>query len=100
MLLRCLTLSACLVLQGCRTIGDRPRLIHVKMSIGRSAAFLPVFLANRLGFYEKHGLTVTIDDGPPSTTKTTQALLGGSVDIAGGLFEQTLLTASQGQVIT
>src|SRR3954470_7862393 len=61
--------------------------------------FCPVLIAERLGMYEKHGLPASIED-TKGTTKTTQALLGGSVDVAGGLFENTLSAAAQGQTIT
>src|SRR4051812_39702769 len=100
MLLRCLLLSACLFLHGCGSSRDRPRLIPVKMSIGRGLGFLPVYLSEQLGLYKKHGLAVSLEDVASSTTKTTQALLGGSVDVAGGMFEQTLSTALQGHIIS
>jgi len=100
MLLRCLVISACLFLQGCQSSRDRPRLIPVKMSIGRGLGFLPVYLSHQLGLYKKYGLVVSLEDAASSTTKTTQALLGGSADVAGGIFEQTLSTALQGHTIT
>jgi NitT/TauT family transport system substrate-binding protein len=93
-------LLGCLLLQGCAGRRDQLKPIPVRMMVGRSIAFLPVLLAERLGLYEKEGLAASIDTTPVSTTTTTQALLGGSVDVAGGLYEQTLSTAVQGQIIT
>ncbi len=48
--------------------------------------------------YEKQGLAVTIDEAS-RTTKSTQALSGGSAEVAGGMYEQTLATAAREQTI-
>src|SRR3954470_15546679 len=88
-----------LLLVGCRNKTEHAQLIPVRIMVGRSTSFLPVLLAQRLGMYKKQGLAVSIED-VPGTTKTTQALLGGSVDLAGALHEQTLSTALQGQTLT
>ena len=88
-----------LILGSCGKQAEHSRLVAVKMMVGRSPCFLPVLLAQQLGLYRKQGLAVTIDDAS-STTKTTQALLGGSVDVAGGMYEQALTTAAQGQSVT
>jgi NitT/TauT family transport system substrate-binding protein len=87
-----------LSLNGCKRSTKSTSLIPVKIMVGRSTSFCPVLLAQQLGFYEKHGLAASIED-TNSTTKTTQALLGGSVDVAGGLFENTLSAAAQGKPI-
>ena len=88
-----------LVLASCRKQAEHTRLIPVRIMIGRSTSFLPVLLSQRLRFYRNQGLDVRIDDAAPSTTRSTQALLGGSVDVAGGMYEQTVTTAAQGQSI-
>src|SRR5436305_4992640 len=96
--LSCPVSLACLPLSGCKSAGTSSSHIPVRIIVGRSTSFCPVLIAQRLGMYEKHGLAASIED-TNSTTKTTQALLGGSVDVAGGLFENTLSAAAQGQTI-
>lgn len=86
MLRRCGLLFLCLLLQGCGARKEHTHLIPVRLVVGLGIAFLPVHLAHQLGFYQQEGLAVTLEDAP-STTKTTQALLGGSADVAGGLYE-------------
>ncbi len=95
----CQILLGCLLLQSCRHGADQKSLIPVRIMIGRSTSWLPLLLAQRLNFAEKHGLKLSIEE-PSSTTKSTQALLGGSVDVAGGMYEQTLSTGLQGHTLT
>jgi NitT/TauT family transport system substrate-binding protein len=97
--LRCQLLLGCALLHSCDPHLDRKQLIPVRIMIGRSTGFLPVLIAEQLGMYRNQGLAVTIDD-TSSTTKSTQALFGGSVDVAGGMYEQTLATALQGRTVT
>lgn len=95
----CQILLGCVLLHSCAHHTDQKRLIPVRIMIGRSTGFLPLLLAKQLGMFRNQGLAVTIDD-TSSTTKSTQALLGGSADVAGGMYEQTLATASQGGRVT
>jgi NitT/TauT family transport system substrate-binding protein len=95
----CQLVLGSVLLHSCRQRADQKALIPVRIMIGRSTGFLPLLLAKELGMYRHYGLAVTIDD-TSSTTKSTQALLGGSADVAGGMYEQTLATALQGRRVT
>jgi ABC-type nitrate/sulfonate/bicarbonate transport system substrate-binding protein len=97
-LLRSCFLCGLFLLVDCNRRKDAARPVPVRIMVGRSTSFLPVFLGQELGLYRNRGLAVTLDD-VSGTTKSTQALLGGSVDVAGGMFEQTIIAASQGRSI-
>ena len=95
-LLSCPVSLLALSLNGCKRSSHSSTLIPVKIMVGRSTSFCPVLLGQQVRFYEKHGIAASVED-TNSTTKTTQALLGGTVDVAGGLFENTLSAAAQGK---
>jgi NitT/TauT family transport system substrate-binding protein len=60
--------------------------------------YLPLTLADQLGYFKAGGISVEIDDlrGGPDALK---ALLGGSVDMVTGPYEQTIRTQTQGRFI-
>ena len=58
--------------------------------------YLPVFVAGPAGCFKKHGLTVTIEE-TEGASKSIQALLGGSVDVAACGYLQTLDLVAQGR---
>jgi NitT/TauT family transport system substrate-binding protein len=57
---------------------------------------LPIMLAHSLGYYKEEGLDVSLEN-LPSGAKSLQALVGGSVDVAGFLYERNLEMAAEGQ---
>lgn len=57
-------------------------------------AYLPVILAQELGYYRQEGLSVTVDDFS-SASKVMQALLAGSADVAAGSYEQDIQMAAE-----
>lgn len=61
-------------------------------------AYLPVILAEELGYYRQEGLAVTIED-LSSASKVMQALLGGSADVAAGSYEQDIQMAAEGRPV-
>jgi NitT/TauT family transport system substrate-binding protein len=61
-----------------------------------SFVFLPIFIAGPAGFFEKHGLTVKLQE-TEGASKSIQALLGGSVDVAACGYLQTLDLLAQGR---
>lgn len=69
-------------------------LIHVAAAQG-SLGHMPVALAHALGFFEQARLPVSMELLPG--TKTLEALLAGSADAVGGVYEQTLQLAADGQ---
>ncbi len=60
--------------------------------------YLPVILADSLGYYRQEGLAVTIDDFS-SASKVMQALLGGSADVGAGAYEQAIQMAAEGRQV-
>ncbi len=60
--------------------------------------YLPVLLADALGFYRQEGLSVTIDEFA-SAARVMQALLGGSADVGAGSYEQAIQMAAEGRQV-
>lgn len=61
--------------------------------------YLPLTLAERLGYFKAEGLDVTINDFGGGA-KALQALVGGSVDVVTGAYEHTMRMQQKGQDIT
>ncbi len=61
--------------------------------------YLPLTLADRLGYFKAEGLDVTINDFGGGA-KALQALVGGSVDAVTGAYEHTIRMQQKGQKIT
>ncbi|HEU5018352.1 MAG TPA: ABC transporter substrate-binding protein [Pseudolabrys sp.] len=57
--------------------------------------YLPLTLADRLGYFKEAGLTVQINDFAGGS-KSTEALVGGSADVSIGAYEHTLLLQPKG----
>src|SRR5262245_18114637 len=60
--------------------------------------YLPLTLAERLGYFKEQGLDVTINDFRGGS-ESLQALVGGSVDVVTGAYEHTIRMQSKGQDI-
>jgi len=60
--------------------------------------YLPLTVAERQGFFEQEGLSVSINDFGGGA-KSLQALVGGSVDVVAGAFEHTIRMQHMGQNI-
>ncbi|CAM3138011.1 NitT/TauT family transport system substrate-binding protein [Paracoccus aminovorans] len=56
---------------------------------------LPFPVAQGLGLYEKHGLEVQVDNFASGGSKTLQALVAGSTDIAVGFYDHTIQMQAQ-----
>jgi NitT/TauT family transport system substrate-binding protein len=59
-------------------------------------AYLPVIVANELGYYRQEGLSVTLDEFS-SAARVLQSVLAGSADIAAGGYEQEIQMAAEGR---
>lgn len=74
---------------------------HLTLALAGTAAqidFLPLNVAQGLGYLKEEGLTVeTVDAG--SGAKAMQALVGGSADVDVGSYEHTIQLQSRGQII-
>lgn len=57
--------------------------------------YLPLTIAEQLGYFKDEGLDVTIDDFAGGS-KALQAVVGGSADVGAGAFEHTLLMQAKG----
>ena len=77
-----------------------PELTKVRLGVGGKAAlyYLPLTITERLGYFKEEGLDVEISD-LQGGSKTMQALVGGSIDIASGAYEHTITIQSKGQTI-
>ena len=63
--------------------GVDPAVRDVRIALSRdSIAWLPIYVAQSLGYYQDEGLTISISD-VAGLSKGMEALLGGSVDVAG-----------------
>jgi NitT/TauT family transport system substrate-binding protein len=60
--------------------------------------YLPLTIADRLGYFRDEGLEVTIADFPGGA-KALQSLMGGSADIVSGSYEHTINMQAKGQNI-
>ena len=58
--------------------------------------YLPLTLAERLGYFKEQGLNVTINDFAGGA-QSLQALVGGSIDVVAGAYEHTIRMQAKGQ---
>jgi NitT/TauT family transport system substrate-binding protein len=76
---------------------EKPDLV---LGVGGKSSlyYLPLTLAERLGYFKEQGLNVTITDFGGGS-KSLQSLIGGSADVVTGAYEHTILMQSKGQDI-
>jgi NitT/TauT family transport system substrate-binding protein len=60
--------------------------------------YLPLTIAERLGYFKDEGLDVTITDFPGGA-KALQSLMGGSAEMVSGAYEHTINMQAKGQAI-
>ncbi|MBK4216842.1 ABC transporter substrate-binding protein [Paracoccus caeni] len=60
---------------------------------------LPFPVAQGLGLYEKHGLEVRVDNFASGGSKTLQALVAGSTDVAVGFYDHTIQMQAQNKEV-
>jgi NitT/TauT family transport system substrate-binding protein len=82
------------MLAGC----SGPKQQEVRIAIGGQAQliYLPVTLAQELGYYKDAGLNSTLLDFPGGA-KALEALMGGSADVVCGFYDHTIQMAAQGK---
>lgn len=73
---------------------EKPNLTIATASLGLT--YLPLVLADRLGYFKDEGLTVDIA-AFPGGSKALESLLGGSADIVSGAYSNTLTMGAKGQ---
>jgi NitT/TauT family transport system substrate-binding protein len=76
----------------------KPEKSRVSIAVGGKAAFyfLPLTIAEQLGYFKTEGLDVEISDFAGGA-KALQALVGGSADIVSGAYENTINMQSKNQ---
>ena len=77
-----------------------PEKTNVSIAVGGKASlyYLPLTIAERLGYFKDEGLTVEISDFAGGA-KALEALVGGSVDVVSGAYEHTINMQTKGQHI-
>ncbi len=91
-------LTLFLILAGCAAPPNAKKVRIANISAGLQTYCMPITLADTLGFYKEEGLDVVLEN-LPNTVKALQALLGGSADVAGITYQQTVQMVAQGQPI-
>jgi len=89
-------LITAVLLAGC---AQRPKEAAVRIIISQgSLAHVPVALAADLRFFHAQGVAVEMEQ-IPNPSKTIEALVANSADVAAGAFESVLLLAADGQAV-
>ena len=89
---------ALLALSSC---GSKPagQLTPVRIAMSQGTyAYLPMYIAESLGFWRQEGLAVTIL-GLPGNSKSMEAMLSGSADVMAGYYEQAIQLVPDGRSI-
>ncbi len=98
--------SACLSLlaaagPGCSRKGSSngSHIAEIRLSLPRNPVFyLPAYLGQELGYFQEEGLRVGIED-LPGGAKNVEAMLGGSADVIGAVYEHTIWLAAEGRSV-
>jgi len=73
---------------------------HMRLSIGSFVVgYLPLPLADALGFFRDEGITAEIENFGVGGSKSLQALIGGSTDAVVGGYDHTIQMQAQGKSI-
>ena len=103
-MIRCTVISIvaamAMALGGTALAQDKPELAKVRIGVGGKASlyYLPLSITERLGYFKDEGLDVEISDFQGGS-RSMQALVGGSVDVASGAYEHTITIQPKGQNI-
>jgi sulfonate transport system substrate-binding protein len=79
---------------------SKPERSSLKVGVGGQTqiVYLPLTLADELGYFKEEGISVEIDD-LRGGSDALKAMLGGSVDLVAGFYEHTIRTQTQGRLI-
>jgi NitT/TauT family transport system substrate-binding protein len=93
------TLALCLTLTGAAN-GQAVEKPNLTLGVGGKGLlyYLPLTLAEQLGYFKEQGLNVTINDFAGGA-QSLQALVGGSIDVVAGAYEHTIRMQAKGQDI-
>src|SRR5215217_425030 len=75
-----------------------PEKKQLTLAVGGKTAlyYLPLTIAERLGYFKEQGLDVSINDFRGGA-QSLQALVGGSADVVTGAYEHTIRMQAKGQ---
>ena len=78
----------------------KPEKPDITLGVGGKGLlyYLPLTLAERLGYFKEQGLNVTVTDFGGGA-KALQSLIGGSADVVTGAYEHTIRMQAKGQDI-
>lgn len=95
----CLFLAGYLTFNG-KLFAQTPEKTKVAIAVGGKNLFyyLPLTIAEQLGYFKDEGLDVTISDFAGGA-KALQALVGGSADVVSGAYEHTISMQAKNQHI-
>jgi NitT/TauT family transport system substrate-binding protein len=93
--MKCFLLIACMAATACGTRHDAE--VHLALQPPSTNNY-PSHFAQWLGFYQQEGVPVTISQ-VAGASKVLEALIGGSADVAGGVYEQSIQMAAEGRDI-
>ena len=85
----------CLLLTGCAGKPDQPRVRIANDSPGLQMWCLPLALADRLGYYKDERIDVDLQI---LRTRVTEALIGGSADVAALTYDSNIVLAAKGLI--
>lgn len=88
-------LAALLMLAGCNAHRDGLPLVRLAL-LTPSTNNYPSYFAEWLEFYRQEGVDVRISE-MAGASRALEALVGGSADVIGGVYEQTLQMAAEGK---
>jgi NitT/TauT family transport system substrate-binding protein len=96
-----LVVLLCLAGFSVGAISAKPEKTNVTIAVGGKAAlyYLPLSLAEQLGYFDDAGLNVEILDFPGGS-KALQAMMGGSADVVSGGFDHTIVMQARGQKLS
>ncbi len=99
-ILRSVAAVAAALLLAAAAQAQAPERKDVKLGVGgaNSLYYLPLALADKLGFFKEQGLNVEINDFKGGS-QSLNALVAGSADVVTGAYEHTLRMQVKGQPI-
>lgn len=92
--------AAAVAIAATASFAQAPEKKDVKLGVGGAPAlyYLPLALADKLGYFKEQGLNVEINDFKGGS-QSLQALVGGSADVVTGAYEHTLRMQAKNQDI-
>src|SRR5258708_21115678 len=72
--------------------------VHIAVGGKASLYYLPITIAEQLGYFKDEGLNVTISDFSGGS-QALRAVVGGSADVVSGAYEHTLNMQPKGQYL-